>query len=196
MSVQSPEEVQWRNVVIFSVLAYALAWALWAPGVVPRLGELLTFTATPQDFDDRFKVTTVLVMLTPMIAAIIMRLLVSREGLRHSLGPLRRWRYYALAAITPAVFVTIVLLLDVLSAWGRFTSGTQAPLWTVYLSSLISGVTIGAVFAFGEEYGWRGYLLPKLLPLGEFRASLLVGVILGVLAAAEALPSPPSWSGR
>jgi membrane protease YdiL (CAAX protease family) len=42
---------------------------------------------------------------------------------------------------------------------------------------LISGVTIGAVFAFGEEYGWRGYLLPRLLPLGEFRASLLVGVI-------------------
>jgi membrane protease YdiL (CAAX protease family) len=33
---------------------------------------------------------------------------------------------------------------------------------------------------FGEEYGWRGYLLPKLLPLGELRASLLVGVIWGV----------------
>jgi membrane protease YdiL (CAAX protease family) len=82
-----------------------------------------------------------------------------------------------LAAITPAIFVTIVLLVDVLTGWGRFAPGTQAPLWTVYLSSLISGVTIGAVFAFGEEYGWRGYLLPKLLPLGEFRASLLVGVI-------------------
>lgn len=32
-------------------------------------------------------------------------------------------------------------------------------------------------FAFGEEYGWRGYLFPRLLPLGELRASLLVGVI-------------------
>jgi hypothetical protein len=37
MSVQPSEKVQWRNVLIFSVLAYALAWALWAPGVVPRL---------------------------------------------------------------------------------------------------------------------------------------------------------------
>jgi hypothetical protein len=90
MSVQPPQEVQWHSVLIFSILAYVLAWALWAPGVVPRLGELLTSAATPQDFDDRFKVTTVLVMLTPMIAAIVMRVLVSREGLRHSLGPLRR----------------------------------------------------------------------------------------------------------
>jgi hypothetical protein len=57
-------------------------------------------------------------MLTPMIAAVIMRVLVSREGLRHSLGPLRCWRYYVLAAITPAIFVTIVLLVDVLTGLG------------------------------------------------------------------------------
>ena len=37
MSVEPPKKVQRRRVVIFSVLAYALAWALWASGVVPRL---------------------------------------------------------------------------------------------------------------------------------------------------------------
>jgi hypothetical protein len=39
MTVHPPEKVQWRNVLIFSVLAYALAWALWAAGVLPRLGD-------------------------------------------------------------------------------------------------------------------------------------------------------------
>jgi hypothetical protein len=58
------------------------------------------------------------VMLTPRVAAVIMRVLISREGLRHSLGPLRCWKYYALAAITPAIFVTIVLLVDVLTERG------------------------------------------------------------------------------
>jgi len=41
-------------------------------------------------------------------------------------------------------------------------------------------VLLPVVQVFGEEYGWRGYLLPKLLPLGERRASLIVGVVWGL----------------
>jgi len=41
------------------------------------------------------------------------------------------------------------------------------------------GVPIGTLLAFGEEFGWRGYLLPKLLPLGEVKAALIVGLIWG-----------------
>jgi membrane protease YdiL (CAAX protease family) len=37
-----------------------------------------------------------------------------------------------------------------------------------------------AVLTFGEEYGWRGYLLPKLLPLGEVKAAVIVGLIWGL----------------
>ena len=33
---------------------------------------------------------------------------------------------------------------------------------------------------FGEEFGWRGYLLPKLMPLGGRKAMLLIGLIWGV----------------
>ncbi len=36
------------------------------------------------------------------------------------------------------------------------------------------------IFALGEELGWRGFLLPKLLTLGQWRAVLLTGLIWGI----------------
>lgn len=51
------------------------------------------------------------------------------------------------------------------------------PAWQVFLLLLVVGTPISAVLAFGEEYGWRGYLLPRLLPLGEVRASAVVALV-------------------
>ncbi|MEU4835704.1 CPBP family intramembrane glutamic endopeptidase [Streptosporangium sp. NPDC023615] len=39
---------------------------------------------------------------------------------------------------------------------------------------------INSIPAFGEEWGWRGWLLPRLAPLGTWRALLASGVIWGV----------------
>ncbi|MEO8955674.1 MAG: CPBP family intramembrane glutamic endopeptidase, partial [Ktedonobacteraceae bacterium] len=41
-------------------------------------------------------------------------------------------------------------------------------------------ILINMIFTFGEEFGWRGYLLPKLAPLGGIRAAIIVGVIWGL----------------
>lgn len=45
---------------------------------------------------------------------------------------------------------------------------------------LVLGATVNAVFAFGEEFGWRGYLLWELAPLGFWRASILIGGVWGL----------------
>ncbi len=50
----------------------------------------------------------------------------------------------------------------------------------LFLASLVLGPTINGIFGFGEEFGWRGYLLPKLMPLGKLKAYTLVGVIWGL----------------
>src|SRR5262249_36961132 len=36
------------------------------------------------------------------------------------------------------------------------------------------------IFTFGEEFGWRGYLLPRLAPLGGGWAAILTGIVWGL----------------
>ena len=45
---------------------------------------------------------------------------------------------------------------------------------------VLAGPTVFAVLALGSELGWRGYLLPRLMPLGRFRAYLLTGLLWGL----------------
>lgn len=43
-----------------------------------------------------------------------------------------------------------------------------------------AGFTINGLFAFGEEYGWRGVLMDELRPLGTARANVLTGILWGL----------------
>lgn len=63
------------------------------------------------------------------------------------------------------------------------TAATVPPLAVLVpltiVQGIVAGLTINGLFAFGEEYGWRGVLADELRPLGRFRASLLTGVLWG-----------------
>jgi MFS family permease len=49
---------------------------------------------------------------------------------------------------------------------------------------LLLGPIINIVFTMGEELGWRGFLLPKLLPIGQWKAILFSGLIWGTVSDA------------
>ncbi|WP_433376789.1 lysostaphin resistance A-like protein [Streptosporangium sp. CA-115845] len=47
-------------------------------------------------------------------------------------------------------------------------------------SAFLIAPLINSIAAFGEEWGWRGWLLPRLMTLGIWRALLVSGLIWGV----------------
>ncbi|MBV0923569.1 CPBP family intramembrane metalloprotease [Halomicroarcula limicola] len=129
-------------------------------------------------------------MFTPMVAGLVAVLTsdisLSTVGLR-----LGRPRWLAAAALValPLVGLTLVLSLAVPGVSfdpaanplpGVPLPGGVAGLLAVFGVVLVAGVTINAVFAFGEEFGWRGYLLWELAPLGFWKASLSIGALWGL----------------
>jgi hypothetical protein len=163
--------VPWGHVVGFALFAYAIAWAVWA-SLWPSISDALSSGRTASKI--QLGGAAVLGMFAPAIAAVVMRTFVSKEGFRGSIGPIRRpWRYYLVAVLGA---VALVGTLSGLAALG--VGGTDLKKWGyIGPQMLLIGIPVGALLAFGEEYGWRGYLLPKLRPLGEFKASLLIALI-------------------
>jgi uncharacterized protein len=167
--------VAWRHVAAFVLLAYGIAWSIWLP-VMGDAWHAIATGSTPSSYlAPSFAVVG---MFAPAIAAVIMRLWVSKEGLRGSLGPIRgRLRWFAIALLGPAVFVTAAVAIASATGIGGFTLGVNTPFIAVWLTLLLINAPISAVLTLGEEYGWRGYLLPKLLPLGEFKASAIIALV-------------------
>jgi uncharacterized protein len=209
-TTRSANKVAWRDVWIYSALAYVIAWAIWSP-MFPAALRALTGGMTPAKFNP--PATLALGMFAPLIAAIIMRVFVSKEGIRGSLGFKRPVRFYLLAIFGPILFVSMVLGIVVATGAGDMVvngvglgavmRGTEvpqpnAPVWGLFVNLLLLGVPVTALLTLGEEYGWRGYLLQKLLPLGEVKAGAAVGVIWGAwhlpaLLAGLNYPGQNTW---
>lgn len=54
------------------------------------------------------------------------------------------------------------------------------PIVSVLLMGLVAGPTVNALFAFGEETGWRGFLQREWARFGFWKMSFLIGIIWGI----------------
>lgn len=48
------------------------------------------------------------------------------------------------------------------------------------MQGLLAGITINAIAGFGEELGWRGFLLKQFKEMSFVKASILIGIIWGL----------------
>jgi len=188
------------SVGLFVCLAYGAAWALLWPAI--QAGADL---ANPIESPGAY-VATIAMMFTPSLAALLVAVTVRRrrgKALILELGlagffTRRGWRFALAGFAGAAILVLGSWGVGLLIGWVQLdpersvakdliirVTGEQPPmpmalLALLQLLQLPIGIAITAIAATGEEIGWRGWLLPRLLPLGKGWALGLSGVIWGL----------------
>ncbi|MFW5417857.1 CPBP family intramembrane metalloprotease [Nocardiopsis sp. CNT-189] len=184
-----PARVLWRPVLFFCTTAYALGWLAMAPAWAGGGIE-----------DPRYPWLLMGMQAAPSAAVLAAAAVWRTGGLARSTGlapvrPLGRTVGYCLlglvlfpavsAAAVPVAAAADVLPIDpgLSGLRAAVPGGDRAPASSLVLLSLASGALYTLValpFCLGEEWGWRGFLLPRLLPLGTVPAVLACGLVWGL----------------
>jgi membrane protease YdiL (CAAX protease family) len=185
-----------KEIIVFVALAMGLAWLVVLPLWLSPDGLKASY-ATP---------LMMAMMWTPALAVAGTWLIFRPEGFSQVLGWRKHNTriVHLLAALWIPGLVVLVSIglaallglytldLENLSGMkamidGAAAAGSKNPLADLSLHQLAALSVAGAFFAgivnvpfaLGEELGWRGYLLPRLMPLGQWKAFFISGVIWG-----------------
>jgi len=173
--------------VTFFFLAYLFTWSNWLPQALNSRG--IASIQVPG-------FVTILSGYGPALAAIIVvSLAYGRQGLREMFGRLFKWRvgiqWYLIALLMPAFVIFLAISIN------KWTGGVApdfssavfpfGPPETPFIQKLVILILV-FILGFdglGEEIGWRGFALPKLL---EGRSALVSSLLLGGLWAVWHFP--------
>ena len=191
-NVEKAKEIFKGPVIVFLAVAFIPAWILFLLPVFLRMAGIEE-TATVA------LVAWSAAMWMPGLGAIIATRLGEKEELKTlGLGKLGKKKIYLWAWLGPILAVLVTGTVSWLFGWGKFDPTFQlirqavegipnvpeTALPLLLAAQIAAALTIAplfnTLFALGEELGWRGYLLPKLLPLGQIPAMLISGVIWGI----------------
>lgn len=158
--------------------------------LVVLTGLVLGFSGITYLADVHIVAAGPLYMFTPATAGLFVclhnEISFSSVGLR-----IGRRRWLALAAVLPLPVLGTITALSLGVPGVTFDSSfdlpaqvglPSGPFWTLVAlgAMVVVGATVNGILAFGEEFGWRGYLLWELAPLGFWKASVVIGAVWGV----------------
>jgi len=141
------------------------------------------------------------VMWVPALAAVLTIKFFTREGFAILNFRFGSWKPYVTSGLlVPICFVFIYGMtwllglgrpdwkLEQFFAMVSSAAGSNVPAFpssafvlpVLFLVTIVIAPFVNGLLGLGEELGWRGYLLPKLMVLGKLKAYLLLGIVWGL----------------
>lgn len=154
-----------------SLVFACLAMLLWQLPEGYRIGDVEAMRAAYQRVG-------LVYGFTPALAALIIAFAYDRgRGVKELLGRLFVLRF-------PVHWWLVALALPLLPQWSgvylwsaAFDEPLRFPSLTEWLKSFLMLALINGLFSIGEELGWRGFMLPRMLTrLGWVKAAVLMGL--------------------
>jgi membrane protease YdiL (CAAX protease family) len=184
-----------KKSIQFIVLTCAVSWAVAGVAIWLGLREAKgTF----------YVIFGAAYMLLPAVCAIILQMVHKEKPFRNLSISFRFNKWFIIAGIVPIVYAFMTLGINLLFPNVSFSASAEGllsmlsaddaaiaveqlskfpPVVFLFISvvqAVIAGYTINAFFAFGEELGWRGYLLRELQDRKFLYVSLITGVVWGL----------------
>lgn len=177
--------------------------------VVLNLGMVAVFKLLGLDYSSPYgTILGAAYMFVPMIAALVVKQAICKEEVKETLlisFKINKW-FLAAIVIPPLLAIAtlgislllpdVFLSLDMEGMFARYESQLTPeqmeqmrlsiklmpihPALMTLIQGLIAGVTVNAVAGFGEELGWRGFLLREFEGMKFVKASIIMGAIWGI----------------
>lgn len=173
-----------KRLIIYLLLSFGISWVIF-----------IVYGATGHKWDGTNPYMESLVgmgMLVPFIAHLLTRY-ITKEGFALTgkdslmLGmdfKNKKWIFFILAIILPWIYFELGYSLMAAAVPEIFDAGYYKELGldkvlvaAMPFSAIINGV-IGSALALGEEGGWRGYMMPKLINIFGVKKSVFIGGII------------------
>jgi len=134
--------------------------------------------------------SVMLVLAVFMIALIVIRIVSGKSSFQEAGLSGGKWWAWLVVWLVVMVYVGLQTALNAVFGLGfvpeigemAVALGLEVPAFLAvgFVNTVVVGPLMGLMIAFGEEYGWRGYLQSELIKLGRVKGVLLVGVVWGV----------------
>lgn len=161
-----------HQIIVFFILTFAITWGIGAWVIFfPEQSQAIFGELTG------FSPLFILAVAAPTISATLLTFVwEGAAGLKTLYARLIRWRFglqwYAL--VLTGIPVLGWLVTQVVGSDPKYNLSTPALVFSALLNLLVTG-------PLGEELGWRGYALPRLLKrFNPLAASLILGAIWGI----------------